>query len=108
MSSALSDFYKTMTSSPFLRSSQVHTHASDEGEVLSDSPCAVIDGMARFAEVEMLAVLSTVLEKYRIEVTEDPKYEFETANERKARVLDAHHGILTLIPCKTSLTFKKR
>lgn len=56
----------------------------------------------------MLAVLSTVLDKYRIEVTADPKYEFETANERKARVLDAHHGILTLIPCKTSLTFKKR
>ena len=56
----------------------------------------------------MLAVLSTVLDKYRIEVTEDPKYKFETANERKARVLDTHHGILTLIPCKTSLTFKKR
>jgi hypothetical protein len=56
----------------------------------------------------MLAVLSTVVDKYRIEVTEDPMYAFETADERKARVLDAHHGLLTLFPCKTSLTFKRR
>jgi len=56
----------------------------------------------------MLAVLVTVSDKYRIEVTEDPKYAFETADERKARVLEAHHGLLTLIPCKTSLTFKER
>jgi hypothetical protein len=82
--------------------------ASDEGKTLSDSRCAVTDGMTRFSEVEMLAVLSTVVDKYRIEVTEESKYAFETADERKARILDAHHGIITLIPCKTSLTFKKR
>lgn len=97
-----------MTSSPLLHSSQAHTRASDGGKTLADPQCAFIDSMARFSEIEMLAVLSTVLDKYRIEVTEDPKYKFETANERKARVLDTHHGILTLIPCQTSLTFKKR
>jgi hypothetical protein len=64
--------------------------------------------MVRFAEVEMLAVLAIIVDKYRIEVTEDSKYAFETADERKARVLDCRHGILTLNPCKTSLTFKKR
>ena len=64
--------------------------------------------MTRFAEVEMLAVLSTVADKYRIEVTEESKYADETADERKARILDARHGMITLIPCRTSLTFKKR
>ena len=108
MSSALSASYKTMRSSPSLRSSRAHTRASDEGKALSDLRRAPTDGMVRFAEVEMLAVLAIVVDKYRIEVTEDPKYAFETTDERKGRVLDAHHGVITLIPYKTSLTFKIR
>ena len=48
----------------------------------------------------------TTVDKYRVEDTEDPKYEVGTANERKATFTDALHVLLTSIPFKDNLAFK--
>ena len=62
----------------------------------------------RFAEVQMLAVLCLMTLHYEIEVTEDPKYEAETFEERKARLLKAGMHVITLVAEKIPLTFKRR
>lgn len=84
-SSTISNFYETTTRGPLFCPSQTHTHSTDEGKAVSDSRCGVTDGMARFAGVEVLALLSIVVGQRRVEGTQDPKYEFGTANERKAK-----------------------
>lgn len=105
-SSTLSNFYETTTRGPLICPSHTHTHSSDEGKTVSDSRCAATDGMARFAGVELLALLSIVVGQRRVEVTDDPKYEFGTSNERKARVMDSVHLMLTSIPRKATWSSK--
>jgi hypothetical protein len=56
----------------------------------------------------MLAVLCLMTLHYEIEVTEGPKYEAETFEERKSRVLKAGMHVITLVAEKIPLTFKRR
>jgi hypothetical protein len=68
----------------------------------------LVDMNHRFAEVEILAALCLMVLHYDIEVTEDPEYEGETFEERKARVLNARMHVITLAAKKIPLTFKRR
>jgi len=62
----------------------------------------------RFSEVEQLAVLSTVLLGYTIEVVEEPQFSNETVEERRRRILGADRQSLVLSPHKVPLVFKPR
>ena len=62
----------------------------------------------RFAEIEILAVLTLFVLKYEISVTDEPKYASETLQERRARVLDAERTTQLMHAKKTALTFKRR
>ena len=41
----------------------------------------------RFAETEAVIILTTMLQRYRVEVKKDPRYANETFEERKTRLL---------------------
>ena len=62
----------------------------------------------RFSEVEQLAILSTILLQYRIEVMEEPRFCNETVEERRGRILGAVRKSLVLSPKKVPLIFKPR
>jgi hypothetical protein len=62
----------------------------------------------RFSEVEQLAVLSTVLLGYTIEVVGEPQFSNETVEERRRRILGADRKSLVLSPHKVPLVFKPR
>ena len=68
--------------------------------------CALHD--IRFSEVEQLAILSTVVLEYRIEVMEEPQFSNETVEERRGRILGAVRKSLLLSPKKVPLIFKPR
>jgi len=61
----------------------------------------------RFSEIEQIAVLSVVVLHYKIMVLEEPQYALETAEERKARVLQRHRPFLVK-PVRVPLVFTPR
>lgn len=61
----------------------------------------------RFAEIEILAVLTLFVMQYEITVTEEPKFASETLAQRRARLLDAQRGIV-MHAKRIPLTFKRR
>ncbi|PFH50911.1 hypothetical protein AMATHDRAFT_40534 [Amanita thiersii Skay4041] len=61
----------------------------------------------RFAEMESVAVLCTIVSRFKIEVKDDPKFARESFAEKKARVLATKPG-LTLTPVNVPLVFKRR
>ena len=62
----------------------------------------------RFSEVEQLAILTTILLEYRIEVMEEPQFLNETVEDRRGRILGADRKGLLLSPKKVPLVFKPR
>ena len=68
--------------------------------------CALHD--IRFSEVEQLAILSTMVLEYRIEVMEEPQFFNETVEERRGRILGADRKSLVLGPKKVPLIFRPR
>ncbi|KZV61166.1 cytochrome P450 [Peniophora sp. CONT] len=61
----------------------------------------------RFFETEGIAILTTLMSQYRVEVKEDPKYAGETHEQCRARLLKTSIG-LTTTPVNVPLTFKRR
>ena len=61
----------------------------------------------RFSEIEQIAVLSIVVLHYKITVIDEPQYVLETAQERKARVLQRHKQLLVK-PVRVPLVFTPR
>ncbi|KAI0261646.1 cytochrome P450 [Gloeopeniophorella convolvens] len=61
----------------------------------------------RFFETEGIAVLTMLVSKYRIEVTEEPRFVGETFDQRYERVMRSRPG-LTTVPVRVPLTFKRR
>ena len=61
----------------------------------------------RFSEIEQIAVLSVVILHYTITVLDEPQYALETAQERKARVLQRHKQLLVK-PVRVPLVFTPR
>ncbi|KAE9395447.1 cytochrome P450 [Gymnopus androsaceus JB14] len=61
----------------------------------------------KFSETEGIAVLTSLILKYKIEILEEPQFVNESFRERKARVL-ATKQVLTLAPARLPLTFKRR
>ena len=49
----------------------------------------------RFFETEGIAVMTTLVSKYRIEVKEEPEFAGETFEERYARVTASKEGLTT-------------
>ncbi|KIM30549.1 hypothetical protein M408DRAFT_287431 [Serendipita vermifera MAFF 305830] len=62
----------------------------------------------RFAEIEILAVLTLIVLKYEISVPDEPKFGSESLEEKKARVLDAERTTLLMRAKKTPLTLRRR
>lgn len=62
----------------------------------------------RFSEVEQLAILTTILLEYRIEVMEEPQFFNETVEDRRERILGAVRKSILLSPKKVPLVFKPR
>jgi hypothetical protein len=62
----------------------------------------------RFSEVEQLAILTTILLQYRVEVMEEPQFSNETIEDRRGRILGAVRKSLVLSPNKVPLVFKPR
>ena len=65
------------------------------------------DPFFRFSEIEQIAVLSVVVLHYKITVLEESQYALETAEERKARVLQRHRPFLVK-PVRVPLVFTPR
>jgi len=61
----------------------------------------------RFFETEGIAVMTTLVSKYKIEIKEEPEFAGETFEERYARITASREG-LTTIPIRVPLVFKKR
>jgi cytochrome P450 len=61
----------------------------------------------KFSETEGVAVLTMLVQKYIIEVKEEPQFAAETFAERRTRVLAPKLG-LTLTPEHVPLVFKRR
>ncbi|KAK7457059.1 hypothetical protein VKT23_010361 [Stygiomarasmius scandens] len=61
----------------------------------------------KFFETEGIAILTTLVSKYKIEVKEEPQFARETFEERKARIFATRPGI-TLTPVRMPLVFKRR
>ncbi|KAK0466747.1 cytochrome P450 [Desarmillaria tabescens] len=60
-----------------------------------------------FAETEAIAVITLLISRYKIEVTEEPQFWGETFEERKNRMLKSKGG-LSLTPLRMPLTFRRR
>jgi len=61
----------------------------------------------KFSETEGIAVLTSLVQRYKIEVLEEPQFASESFGERKARVLTTKPA-LTLKPVRVPLVFKRR
>ncbi|KLO08417.1 cytochrome P450 [Schizopora paradoxa] len=82
------------------------------GDYCRDAFLAFSDGARacigrRFAETEMVAMLTILILRYKVEILEEPEFAGETFEERKARVLATRFG-LTLSPERVPLVFKRR
>ena len=62
----------------------------------------------RFAEIEILAVLTLFVMKYEIGFTHEPKFASETLAQRRTRLLDAERGMVLMHSKKIPLTFRRR
>jgi len=63
----------------------------------------------RFAEIEILAVLTLLVMRYEIQVMDEPKFASETLEERRARIVDAERTTTGLMRARrVPLTFKRR
>jgi hypothetical protein len=51
--------------------------------------------LLRFFETEGIAVMTTLVSKYRIEVKEEPEFTGETFEERYARITASKEGLTT-------------
>ncbi|OSD01453.1 cytochrome P450 [Trametes coccinea BRFM310] len=60
-----------------------------------------------FAETESVAVLSTIISRYKVEVLEEPQFAGETFEQRKARLLKSQQS-LTVYPERAPLVFRRR
>ena len=61
----------------------------------------------RFAEIEQIAVLSVIILHYKIAVLDEPQFAYETAKERKERVL-APRTQFVVKPIRTPMVFTPR
>ncbi|TDL22808.1 614/534 cytochrome P450 [Rickenella mellea] len=61
----------------------------------------------RFSETESIAILTTIVQKYKIEIKDEPQFANETFDERRERILRCKAGI-TLSPVRVPLVFKRR
>jgi cytochrome P450 len=61
----------------------------------------------KFFETEGIAVLTTLVSRYKISVKEEPQFSHETFEERKARIMACRLG-LTLTPLRVPLVFTRR
>ncbi|TDL22861.1 cytochrome P450 [Rickenella mellea] len=61
----------------------------------------------KFFETEGIAILTNIVQKYKIEVKEEPQFANETFDERRARIFKCTNG-LTLTPVRVPLVFKRR
>jgi len=61
----------------------------------------------KFAETEAMVVLAYSILRYKVTVTEEPRFAGETFEQRKERVLRAENR-LTLTPIRLPLTFTRR
>ncbi|TDL22810.1 cytochrome P450 [Rickenella mellea] len=61
----------------------------------------------RFFECEGIAILTKIVQKYKIEVLEESRFAHETFHERCTRVLSTTNGI-TLAPTRVPLVFRRR
>jgi len=50
---------------------------------------------SRFSETEAIAVLNTIVSRYKFEVKEEPEFAGETFKERYARITDYEQYITT-------------
>lgn len=60
-----------------------------------------------FAETEAIAVITLLISRYKIEITEEPQFRGETFEEKKKRLLKSKGGI-SLTPLRMPLTFRRR
>ncbi|KAK0188439.1 cytochrome P450 [Armillaria mellea] len=60
-----------------------------------------------FAETEAIAIITLLISRYKIEVTEDPQFRGESFEEKKKRLLKSKGG-LSLTPVRMPLTFRRR
>ncbi|KAJ3511705.1 hypothetical protein NMY22_g15567 [Coprinellus aureogranulatus] len=61
----------------------------------------------RFFETEGVAILTTLLPKYKVSITEEPQFAHETFEDRKERVLKAK-AFVTSAPVRLPITFTRR
>ncbi|TDL22814.1 cytochrome P450 [Rickenella mellea] len=61
----------------------------------------------RFFECEGIAILTKIVQKYKIEIMEEPRFAHETFDERRARILSRTNGITTT-PTRVPLVFRRR
>ncbi|KAH8834966.1 cytochrome P450 [Flagelloscypha sp. PMI_526] len=61
----------------------------------------------KFSETETVLILSLIIERYSIHITEEPQFAHETFEQKKARILDSSPG-LTHQPVRLPITFKRR
>ncbi|KAH9172708.1 cytochrome P450 [Lactarius sanguifluus] len=61
----------------------------------------------RFFETESIAVITTMMSKYRVEIKEEPEFIGETFGQRFARIT-ASEQLLTNTPSRVPLVFKRR
>lgn len=64
-------------------------------------------GTIRFSEIEQIAVLSVIVLHYKITVLDEPQYAYETAQERKMRVL-ARQARVMVKPVRVPVVFTPR
>jgi hypothetical protein len=50
----------------------------------------------RFFETEGIAIMTTLVSKYRIEIKEEPEFAGETFEERYARITASREGLTTM------------
>jgi len=61
----------------------------------------------RFAETELIAMLTILISRFKVEVLDEPQFAGETFEQRKTRVLATIFG-LTVTPVRVPLVFKRR
>lgn len=61
----------------------------------------------RFSETESTAILTILMQRYRVEVLEEPQFAGETYEQRRDRLFKVTAGI-TLVPVRVPLVFKRR
>lgn len=79
---------RTLCRFPCLHRETVSCHGEDESQSVYIPP-------SRFSETEAIAVLNSIVSRYRFEVKEEPEFAGETFKERYARVTAFEQFITT-------------